>query len=404
MIKEYDSRAADKSSLIEGHGKAYAKIFLVLLSKVQKVEYIQYVITMIEDLLKEDNERARFFQELSNEQDEGGLDLPFGPFTALLRRKQSDWYINARAANIIAIFFTQMNEVPQDVKEFAFKWFIDQLKKETDRDVLIALTALMTVVRKGEYRVAFYQAGALQALTPLVKYKSQDQNFQLLYQALFCLWMLTFNSEVKEKMTDPELVFNLVEILKQVEVLKVRRMTIATLRNMLDMGNNNEQMISFGIMKTLNHLNNRKWGDEDIPVDLQVMLEVLNKKVTEMSSFDMYKNECLSKKLDWTSPAHKSERFWRENISRFEDDDYLVLRILKEIIGSNDCSSRVIAVACWDLGEFVRFHPRGKVILQHIGAKVPIMSLLAHGNDEVQKEALLALQKLMVTNWEYLRQ
>jgi hypothetical protein len=43
-------------------------------------------------------------------------------------------------------------------------------------------------------------------------------------------------------------------------------------------------------------------------------------------------------------------------------------------------------------------------ILQHIGAKVPIMSLLAHGNDEVQKEALLALQKLMVTNWEYLRQ
>jgi len=101
---------------------------------------------------------------------------------------------------------------------------------------------------------------------------------------------------------------------------------------MLDMGNNNEQMISFGIMKTLNHLNNRKWGDEDIPADLQVMLDVLNKKVAEMSSFDMYKNECLSKKLDWSSPAHKSERFWRENISRFEDDDYLVLRYASRIL------------------------------------------------------------------------
>lgn len=171
-----------------------------------------------------------------------------------------------------------MNEVPQDVKEFAFKWFIDQLKKKqiatfsslwllwwqscakentellfikpvlckrkcwqqfqrhyfrndrfvrnwctltcTNSDILTQfVTALININRYYIY-----------SLTPLVKYKSQDQNFQLLYQALFCLWMLTFNSEVKEKMTDPELVFNLVEILKQVEVLKVRRMTIATLR------------------------------------------------------------------------------------------------------------------------------------------------------------------------------
>jgi hypothetical protein len=67
--------------------------------------------------------------------------------------------------------------------------------------------------------------------------------------------MLTFNAEVKEKMTDPELIFNLVEILKQVEVVKVRRMTIATLRVSIECNN----YASFSVVHCADSANRTCW-------------------------------------------------------------------------------------------------------------------------------------------------
>ena len=40
--------------------------------------------------------------------------------------------------------------------------------------------------------------------------------------------------------------------------------------------------------------------------------------------------------------------------------------------------------------------------MQGLGAKVSIMKLMTHQNEEVKKQALLCVQKLMVVNWEYL--
>lgn len=78
----------------------------------------------------------------------------------------------------------------------------------------------------------------------------------------------------------------------------------------------------------------------------------------------------------------------------------------------------ILSVACYDIGEFVRFHPRGKAyvlivslkvfltlfcrIITQIGLKLDIMKLMTHENPEVKKQALFAIQKTMVTNWEYL--
>jgi len=45
-----------------------------------------------------------------------------------------------------------------------------------------------------------------------------------------------------------------------------------------------------------------------------------------MSSFDRFKHEILSGKLDPSSPSHKSERFWRENFTRFEENGFEVLK------------------------------------------------------------------------------
>ena len=41
-------------------------------------------------------------------------------------------------------------------------------------------------------------------------------------------------------------------------------------------------------------------------------------------------------------------------------------------------------------------------VLEQLGGKTKVMSLLSHPDPNVRYEALLAVQKLMVHNWEYL--
>lgn len=41
-------------------------------------------------------------------------------------------------------------------------------------------------------------------------------------------------------------------------------------------------------------------------------------------------------------------------------------------------------------------------IITQVGLKLDIMKLMTHENPEVKRQALFAIQKTMVTNWEYL--
>merc|ERR1712029_337447 len=50
-------------------------------------------------------------------------------------------------------------------------------------------------------------------------------------------------------------------------------------------------------------------------------------------------------------------------------------------------------------GEYVRHYQRGKHVLEQLGGKTMVMTLLGHADPNVRYEALLAVQKLMVHNW-----
>ena len=64
---------------------------------------------------------------------------------------------------------------------------------------------------------------------------------------------------------------------------------------------------------------------------------------------------------------------------------------------SND--EEVQAIACYDIGEFVRHYPNGRAIARSLGAKDIIMKLVDHSNKELQRHALTAVSKMMVQNW-----
>lgn len=93
---------------------------------------------------------------------------------------------------------------------------------------------------------------------------------------------------------------------------------------------------------------------------------------------------------------HTDEPFWRSNADKFEDKDCQVLRaLLKLLEGARE--SRTLAVGCNDVGQFITFHPRGRQIVNELRGKELIMRLMTHPDVEVQKQALIACQKILLT-------
>jgi V-type H+-transporting ATPase subunit H len=158
-------------------------------------------------------------------------------------------------------------------------------------------------------------------------------------------------------------------------------------------------LIHVSVPRTLTNLSKRSFGDKDILEDLKVLTETLETHIDELSSFDEYRQEVLSGHLEW-SPVHTSEKFWKESLSKFEQNNFHILRELINLLDSDVAQTK--AIACHDLGQFVRFYPRGKRLIEDYGAKVKIIELMDYQNEEVRKHALLCTQKIMIQNWEML--
>jgi len=120
-----------------------------------------------------------------------------------------------------------------------------------------------------------------------------------------------------------------------------------------------------------------------------------------MSSFERYRAEVLSSELEW-SPVHFSETFWRENVGKFSENDFQLIRILSELLANPKSKPLTKAVACYDVGEFVRLHPAGRKVINDLGTKTLIMTILYDSSNdaEIQKQALLCTRKMMISNWE----
>jgi len=62
---------------------------------------------------------------------------------------------------------------------------------------------------------------------------------------------------------------------------------------------------------------------------------------------------------------------------------------------SNDPTA--LAVACYDLSQFMQYHPGGRIVAADLKAKERVMKLMTHENAEVTKNALLCIQRLFLS-------
>lgn len=271
------------------------------------------------------------------------------------------------------------------------------------------LTGLASFLSTDENRLLFTMthtpSGAATTVLASFLDKEVSAPVQVYYQAVFCLWLLSFVAHYAERTGNVETVSSSLEsagvprrltsVLREVTSDKVVRISLATLRNILSMSSSlRKEMVGAGLVDALQSPSFRRYDDDDIRDDLGVLADALESELASMSSFDVYKAEVLSGALEWT-PAHRDELFWRENVEKLERNQQEVLRCMVRLLHESS-DETVLAVACNDLAQFIKFHPRGRAIAQSLGVKARLMELMVSGAGDVRRYALNCVQVLMI--------
>ncbi|XP_044740321.1 V-type proton ATPase subunit H isoform X1 [Chrysoperla carnea] len=420
------------------------KTFINLMGSIAKEQTLQYLLILVDDIIQEDSGRVEYFHEYSAK---AKLSC-WAPFLNFLNR--GDGFIPNMASRILAKMAC-WSKVPLEREDLHYylTWLKNQLlvqhealanemhaavephnpeptehykeisssiddqpvertvtPYEIPRNEFIQSVArcLQMMLRVDQYRFAFVSVDGISTLLSVL---TGRVNFQVQYQLIFCLWVLTFNPLLAEKMNKFNVIPLLADILSDSVKEKVTRIILAVFRNLIEKPEDPQvakehciAMVQSKVLKQLSIFEQRRFDDEDVIDDIDFLSQRLQLSVQDLSSFDEYSTEVKSGRLEW-SPVHKSAKFWRENAGRLNERNYELLRILIHLLeGSQD--PLVLSVACFDIGEYVRHYARGKHVIEQLGGKQLVMQLLAHEDPNVRYEALLAVQKLMVHNWEYL--
>lgn len=395
-----------RAAFIGENGIPLFNVFISLLSKVSKVGTLQYLLTVICDLFEMNSVAVR---ALFHECGKAGKEPSWHYFLKILTCKEDEYVVHQ--ANRILVNLAADGIEPLDQRNLVvyFMWLCPQIKSMEKDASLLALTALSKLLRHGPYRRPFYELGETINALCLVLTLKYDVHIQAQYLAAYCAWVVTFEPVVAARLggDGSTLTKQMVELIEGTRKPKVVRMCLAYFVNLVTVAETPETckrngtiMVGLNLINILNTVMSTTL-DQEAQADAEKLKGVLNHIYEEMSSFDEYANEVMSGRLRW-SPVHTSERFWRENADRLNDQGYQLLKILLQLLDPSQ-DPEVLAVAAHDIGQYVtNCKTRGKTNVERLQGKTRIMALMHHENKEVQYQALIAVQKLMTSNWSAL--
>jgi len=190
------------------------------------------------------------------------------------------------------------------------------------------------------------------------------------------------------------IIAQIISALKKISREKLTRIGLKIFKNLSVYHECISLMIDNKILDFLINEQKKPISDEKIKENISFLIDVVEKNYKVFSSYEKFVKELETEVLVF-GPCH-TEKFWKEHYKKAENDDFKVIKMIVKLLDSpNDMTK---AVACFDLGEFSRWYPFSKVILNTSGGKVKLMKLVENSNDVVRENALVALQKLMIHN------
>ncbi|KAK9079398.1 hypothetical protein SSX86_001069 [Deinandra increscens subsp. villosa] len=405
LLRRYDKKTEnERASLLENDGPSYIRVFISILRDIQKEDTVEYVLALVDEMLTAKPNRAKLFHDKSLADE----DI-YEPFLRLLWK--GSWFVQEKSSKILTLVVSErLNKnatkeaadskkkitTSDDVLKGLVEWLCIQLKKpsQPNRSIPASVTCLAALLKEPVVRSSFVKADGVKLLVPLISPASTQQSIQLLYETCLCVWLLSYYEPAIEYLATSRALPRLSEVVRGSTKEKVVRLIVLTFKNLLSKGTFGAQMVDLGLPQIVQSLKGQAWSDEDLLDALNHLEEGLKDNIKKLSSFDKYKQEVLLGHLDW-SPMHKDSIFWRDNITSFEENDFQTLRVLLTILETSS-DPRALAVACFDLSQFIQYHPAGRVIVTDLKAKERVMKLMNHENAEVTKNALLCIQRLFL--------
>jgi V-type H+-transporting ATPase subunit H len=218
----------------------------------------------------------------------------------------------------------------------------------------------------------------------------------MLYKYLFALWMLSYDKDIAASLQGRGVVPVIKNILATCRVEKVIRLGLVVIKSFLPDEKLSLEIVECAILDVVQQLEFEKWRDEEIYANILEVSKLVAVQVSALSNFERYEKEVNMGHLKW-GYLH-SNKFWGENINKFEQNGFAVIEKLCKLLQIDDEVTQ--AVACYDIGEFAVLHPLGKKKVKDFEVKDRVMKLMESPNRDVKREALLCCQKIMLNKWQ----
>ena len=283
-------------------------------------------------------------------------------------------------------------------------WAIRTLRSPPDEHLVAsAMGALACLLSERELRPAAWRHGALGLLAPTLRSASAGpHNVQQLYDAALAVWLLTFHPPAAEGTLASGALAGLLETARSAGKEKVVRVALAALRNLLlsPAAPGAKAAVEAAAGRLAAGLRLKAFHDEEVVEGICVLEEHAAAGAKAAGSFERYRQEVLSGALEWGG-GRGEEAFWREYSGSLEEGHYSLVRALCALLASAATPPKALAIACHDVGQVAALLPGGRAVIQECGGKDSMLKLMAHEDEEVKKQALLAVQKLLLTGWAF---
>jgi V-type H+-transporting ATPase subunit H len=435
-LRRYDKRDPERrAALLAAGGAPYVAALLSVLRNVTRDETVRYALALLDDMVLSGGAgRAALLHDPELSSHSPGIPPGEVVYPALARLlERADWYAQETAAALLAAALAARPDKAGLARAAAeggaaaaepaakgvaalLAWAAAQLRRpgHPARGPAAAAAALAALLREPPARALFARAGGAPLLAPLLRMPPPGApvDAAALYAALVAAWELSYHRPAAAELAAPGALSGLVDVVRLAQKERLVRAALLALRNLLGevgagagapMRGHHLSPLEFAASETAlaraaETRAAQAWDDEDVPLLLAWATARLAEGAAALSSVERLRREVASGRLRW-GPRHEAgaaAEFWARHAPAALDEGGALLRALVALLEPGR-DPTTLAVALRDVGALAAAGPGPRAAAAAAGAKDAAMRLLAHPSGEVQREALGAAQRLLLS-------